>query len=229
MRIALTFGAIAALVQPITGHILAQNVAERQPAKLAAMESLFQTTKSAPMLIGGWPDVENGVVHYAIEIPGLLSFLAHDDFNAEVFGLDRFPRDQWPPVRVVHIAFQVMVFCGMILAAIGLLGLWGIRCSPKLFESRRYLRALALATPLGFIAIEAGWIVTEVGRQPWIIYGVMRTKDALTPMPGLIYSLVLFIGVYLVLTVLLVWLMWSRIRVLQRDDAKYSQPKGADG
>jgi cytochrome d ubiquinol oxidase subunit I len=214
LRIALTFGAVAAFLQPISGDISAKDVAERQPAKLAAMEALFETSRPASLVIGGIPDEKEKRVDYAIHLPHLLSFLAHGDFDAEVKGLDQFPVEEWPPVLVTHIAFQVMVGCGMLLMAVGLAFLLVQWKWQHLLEHRVLLTAVALATPLGFIAVEAGWTVTEVGRQPWIVYGIMKTKDALTPMPGLVYPLILFTALYVVLAGLVTWLMIRQIRVL---------------
>ncbi len=214
LRIALTFGAVAAFLQPISGDISAKDVAERQPAKLAAMEALFETSQPASLVIGGIPNEKEKRVDYAIHLPHLLSFLAHGDFDAEVKGLDQFPVEEWPPVLVTHIAFQVMVGCGMLLMAVGLAFLLVQWKWQHLLEHRVLLTAVALATPLGFIAVEAGWTVTEVGRQPWIVYGIMKTKDALTPMPGLVYPLILFTALYVVLAGLVTWLMIRQIRVL---------------
>lgn len=213
-KIALAVGAVAAILQPISGDYSAKDVAERQPAKLAAMESHFQTEKSADLIIGGIPDVEEREVDYAIRIPGMLSFLAHGDFNAKVTGLDQIPRKNWPPILITHIAFQVMVGGGMVMMLVGLLYLflyWKKR--PTLY-SRWFLWLVGICTPLGFIAVEAGWTVTEVGRQPWIIYGIMRTKDALTSMPGLQYSFYMITGLYLLLTVVVTWLMYRQIITL---------------
>ena len=209
LRIALTVGSIAAILQPINGHWAAQDVAVRQPAKLAAMEAHFETSKRADLLIGGIPDEETQTVEYGIHIPGGLSFLAFNDFDAEVIGLDQIPRDEWPPVLVVHLAFQVMVGIGTLLALIGIVSLFGIwRRSPWL-EDRRLLLGLVATIPMGFIAIEAGWIVTEVGRQPWIIYGIMKTREALTPVPGQVYHLISFGVLYSIIGLSTVW-MWSR-------------------
>ncbi|EMR02336.1 cytochrome ubiquinol oxidase subunit I [Cesiribacter andamanensis] len=214
LRIALTVGAVAALLQPLSGDLSAKDVAQRQPAKLAAMEALYQTSQPADLLIGGLPDDESRSVAYAIHLPGMLSFLAHGDFEAEVLGLDAFPRDEWPPVLITHIAFQVMVGCGTVMALVGVLFMflqW--RRSPWL-QQRWFLWLLVAVGPLGFVAVEAGWTVTEVGRQPWIIYGIMRTADAVSPMPGLVLPFLLFTGIYLLLTFVLVWLMVRQIRTL---------------
>ncbi len=213
-----------ALVQPIVGDYAAKATARNQPVKLAAMEGQFRTERAAPLRILGLPNERNRTTDFAIEIPGLLSFLAHGDFNAEVRGLEEFPRDQWPPVAVTHIAFQVMVGCGTLMLAAGIWyavaalrarapgaawwrpGGWGAPSGKWL------LRALVLCAPLGFIAIEAGWTVTEVGRQPWIIYGVMRTSEAVTPMPGLVTPFVVFTLVYIGLGAIVATLIAYQVR-----------------
>jgi cytochrome d ubiquinol oxidase subunit I len=196
--IALVVGLPAALAQPLAGDWAGKVLARTQPAKLAALEGHFDTATYAPVRIGGIPDVEAQVTRYSIEIPGGLSLLAYGDPAARVVGLKDIPRDEWPPVLPVHIAFQVMVAIGSWLA---LLALWaGVLCwRARLFDSRLFLRAMFWSTTLGFIAIEAGWIVTEVGRQPWIIQGVMKTSEAVTPMPGLVVPFALFTAIYLVL------------------------------
>jgi cytochrome d ubiquinol oxidase subunit I len=208
---ALSFGAVAALLQPISGDFSAKDVADRQPAKLAALEALYKTSKPASLVIGGIPDDKEERVNYAIHVPGFLSFLAHGDFKAEVTGLDKFPADERPPVLITHIAFQLMVGCGMLLAFAGVLFLVLSAWRKKLLYRRAWLTFIALLTPLGFLAVEAGWTVTEVGRQPWIIYGVMKTKDAVSTMPGLQYSFYTISAVYLLLSALLIWLMRRQI------------------
>ena len=210
--IALVVGAVAAIVQPLQGDRLAKQTAELQPAKFAAMESLFHTSRPAPLVIGGIPSEETQSVRYGLHIPKLLSFLAHGDFNAEVIGLDRFPRENWPPVAVTHIAFQIMIGIGTLLAVLGAWSLFALWKKPAWLRRRSVLRLFSLCTPLGFIAIEAGWTVTEVGRQPWIIYGIMKTKDAVTPMPGLIYPMTLFTAVYLILSFVVAWLIVRQFR-----------------
>jgi cytochrome bd ubiquinol oxidase subunit I len=212
-RIAATFGAVAAIVQPLSGDLSAKDVARRQPAKLAAMEALFKTEKPAPLLIGGWPDEKNQRVDYAIKLPGMLSFLAHGDFEAEVTGLDAIPTNEHPPVLVTHLAFQVMVGIGMLMLLMSVL-FFVFLFRNQLFQKRWLLWLFSLATPLGFIAVEAGWIVTEVGRQPWIIHGVMRTEDAVTPMPGIVYSFYLFIIIYVSLTLVGIFLLVRQTRMV---------------
>lgn len=211
LHVALLVAVPASLLQPISGDISAKFVAEHQPAKLAAMEGQFETERGAPLRIGGIPDEAARRTTKALEIPRALSFLAFSDLDAEVKGLEAFPEEDWPPVLVTHLAFQVMVGLGtlMILAALWVLVRWWRR--RPVAESRPLLTLLALLTPAGFIAVEAGWVVTEVGRQPWIIYGVMRTEDALTPMPGLVYPLVGITLLYLFLGVVTAYLLWAQI------------------
>lgn len=211
-KIAIIYGGIAALLQPLSGDLSAKDIAERQPAKLAAMEAHFETSKSAPLLIGGLPNEETKEVDYAIKIPGALSFLAHGDFDAEVIGLDQIPEEDQPPVLVTHIAFQIMVGLGMILVALSLLFFFSNWKKKGWQQKRWYLLLFVLATPLGFIALEAGWTVTEVGRQPWIINGFMRTKDAVTPMPGIFYSFLIFSAVYVSLSVIVTFLLYRQIK-----------------
>ena len=206
LSVALAVAILPALLQPISGDLAAKVVAKFQPAKLAAMEGQFETEASAPLRIGGWPDMEKRETRYAIEIPGGLSFLAFGDFSATVTGLNDIPRENWPPVPWVHISFQVMVLIGGALALLSIWAVW-LAWRRRIFFTRPFLRALVLATPLGFIAIEAGWMVTEMGRQPWIIQGVMRVKDAVTPMPGLVVSLVAVVLIYTLLTIVVVALM----------------------
>jgi cytochrome d ubiquinol oxidase subunit I len=211
LAVALLVGAPAAIVQPLSGDLSAKFVARYQPAKLAAMESRFTTESGAPLVIGGWPDMAARETKFAIEIPRGLSLLAFDDPAAEVKGLDAFPREDWPYIPVVHVSFQIMVALGTYLALVSLWVLVVAWRKRRIVENRRLLRALAIGTPMGFIAIEAGWMVTEVGRQPWIIGGVLRTSDAVTPMPGLIVPFLFFTLLYCLLAVAVVWLMRRQI------------------
>src|SRR5690606_31854914 len=139
------------------------------PLKLAAMESHFKTETGASFVIGGLPDEQAGEVNYAIKIPYLLSILAFMDPQAEVKGLDAFPRELWPPVLITHFAFQIMIAIGVFLMLLGGVFLFGAWKKPSWLDAGWFLKLLIVATPLGFVAVEAGWTVTEVGRQPWII------------------------------------------------------------
>lgn len=208
LTIATTVGLLAALAMPVTGDLSAKVVGEYQPEKLAAMEALFETQQGAPLLIGGLPDEETGEVKYKIEIPKALSFLATGDFNAEVMGLDQVPREEWPNVTLVHIAFQVMVSTGIAMIIAGLYFLWVRWKRPdQLATSGRLHWIILLASPLGYIALQAGWIVTEVGRQPWIVWKVMPTAAAVTPAPGLMTSVIGFTALYTILGIVLVFLL----------------------
>ncbi|HKG34310.1 MAG TPA: cytochrome ubiquinol oxidase subunit I [Gemmatimonadales bacterium] len=208
---ALALGAPAAVLQPISGDFSARSVAARQPIKLAAMESHFETMAGAPLTIGGFPDAESGKLRYAIKIPYGLSLLAFHDPHAVVRGLQEFPREDWPNVPIVHTAFQVMVALGTYLALVSLWVGWTWLRRKDVIGSRWRLRAIALAAPMGFLAIEAGWTVTEVGRQPWIIQGVLRTADAVTPMPGLVVPFMLFTLLYCFLGAIVAWLLYRQI------------------
>jgi cytochrome bd ubiquinol oxidase subunit I len=211
LSVALLIGAPAALLQPISGDLSARFVAHWQPAKLAAMEGQFRTERGAPLRVGGWPDEAAGETRYAVEIPRGLSLLAFKDPGAEVKGLEAFPRQDWPPVAIVHVAFQVMVGLGSFMALVSAAALWLMWRRRELTGHRWLLRALVLAAPMGFICTEAGWVVTEVGRQPWIVYGFMRTAEALTPMPGLIVPFLVFTSLYAVLGVVVAWLLYQQV------------------
>jgi cytochrome d ubiquinol oxidase subunit I len=211
LAIALLVGAPAAVLQPLSGDLAARYVARHQPAKLAAMEALFETQRGAPLLIGGLSDPERRTVRFGIELPRALSLLAFHDADAEVQGLDAVPRADWPNVTLVHLAFQVMVGIGSYLALVGAWAGWlAFRRVP--FTARRwFLRATALAAPLGFVAVEAGWCVTELGRQPWVVYGVLRTADAVTPMPGLVGPFVAITLLYAFLGFVVAYLLYWEI------------------
>jgi cytochrome d ubiquinol oxidase subunit I len=185
LRVVLPVALISAPLQALTGDFAAKHLADHQPLKLAAAEGLFVTQAGAPLVLGGWPDVEAREMHWALHVPKILSVLAQGDPDAVVVGLDSAPRELWPPVPLVHAAFQVMVGCGVLMLALaGWAGLSLLRRKP-LEQNRLFLRAAVLVAPLGLVAVEAGWMVTELGRQPWIIVGVMRVADAVTPMGGL--------------------------------------------
>lgn len=218
LAIALLLGAPAALVQPLSGDISARYVAQQQPVKLAAMEGDFETMRGAPLHVGGIPSVSERRTKYAIEIPHGLSLLAFHEWNAEVRGLDDFPQDVWPPVTVVHLAFDLMVGLGTfmaLLSAVVLIFRWRKR---DIVSHRWLLQAVVVASPMGFACIEAGWTVTEVGRQPWVIYGILRTRDAVTPMPGLIVPFISFTVLYIFLGVVVAYLLYQQVLRSPRGD-----------
>ncbi len=211
LEIALLVGAPAAVLQPISGDLSARHIARDQPTKLAAAEALFTTQRGAPLTIGGLPDVATGETRFAIKIPYALSLLAFHDPQAQVRGLDAVPRELWPKVSAVHFSFDLMVGLGSYLALVALWAGWLAWRRADLARHRWLMRAIALATPMGFIAIEAGWMVTELGRQPWVIYGVLKTADAVTPMPGLIIPFLTFTLLYCFLGVIVGWLLYRQI------------------
>jgi len=211
-KIAMTFGAIAALLQPLSGDLSAKDIAVRQPVKLAAMEAHYHTSKGAPLYIGGIVDNEKQEVKYKLEIPKALSFLAFGDFDAEVKGLNDFPKDERPNVAIVHYAFQIMVSIGGAMAMAGILFFVALFFKKQWFKHKLFLSLFFALTPLGYIALEAGWIVTEVGRQPWIIHGIMKTKDAVTPVPGIEVSFYMYIVLYSILTIAVAWLLSRQIK-----------------
>jgi cytochrome bd ubiquinol oxidase subunit I len=213
-RISLTMGAVFALLAPLSGDHSAKSVAVRQPAKLAAMEAHYHTERGAGLLIGGIPDDATQEVHYGIKLPYMLSVLAFADPHAEVRGLEEFA--ERPPTLPVHLAFQVMVGIGTLLAGLGALALYlRVRRSLFLYDPR-LLRVVTLVAPLGFVAVEAGWTVTEVGRQPWIIYGVMRTSEAVSRMPGLQWPLLMMLLVYALLTFVVAAVMRRLVHATER-------------
>lgn len=196
--IAFTLGAIFALPQVLVGDWAARFLAEYQPAKFAAMEALYETQSGAPLHLGGIP--VDGEVRWSIEIPNGLSLLTYRDAEAVVGGLDQFPVDEHPPVAVVHLAFQAMVAIGtglLLLSAVFGWSWWRRRRSPT---SSWFLWAALAAGPASVVALEAGWIVTEVGRQPWIVYEVMRVDEAVSAAPNLRLGYYALIVVYTALT-----------------------------
>jgi cytochrome d ubiquinol oxidase subunit I len=205
---------VATVVTPLqlaSGDYAAKQIAKYQPLKLAAAEALFQSQNGAPLAIGGWPDASAREIHGAVHVPKALSFLATADFDGHVQGLDAFPESDWPSLPVVHVSFEVMVACGsamMALVMAYLLLKWRKR-DP--LSTRWFLQAAVFCSPLGIIAVEAGWFVTEVGRQPWVITGILRTRDAVTPMPHLVWPLLVFTMLYFVLGVVVVVLLRAHV------------------
>jgi cytochrome d ubiquinol oxidase subunit I len=205
LAIPLTIAALASPVQVLVGDWAARDVAASQPVKLAALEGLAKTTKGAPEHLLGWYSGEK--VEYGIGIPKLLSLLAFHNPEATVQGLDTVPKDRQPPVNVVRIAFQTMVGIGTLLALLGVV-LLGTRIRRKrLPESTWFYRAVALAGPASFIALIAGWVTTEVGRQPWVVYRVMLTSQAVTGAGGIIVGYATLALVYLGVAGAVVWIL----------------------
>jgi cytochrome d ubiquinol oxidase subunit I len=201
----LTIAALAAPVQILVGDWAARDVAKTQPVKLAALEGLPHTERGAPVHILGWYDGEE--VKYGIKIPKLLSFLSFHHWNAEVQGLDTVPKNDQPPVNVVRFAFQTMVGIGSALAllAVVYVGTW-LR-HKRLPRSVWFYRAIVAAGPLALVALISGWITTEVGRQPWVVYNVMRTEEAVTGAGGIPVGYATLGLVYVGLVVAVAWIL----------------------
>ena len=195
-KIAVVFGFVFSVWVVIGGDMHAVHVTKTQPTKLAAMEAHWETQERAPMVLLAIPDEKNERNRIEIgKIPGLLSFLGHHDFNAEVTGLNDFPREDRPPVMLTFVSFRLMVALGTLFPLLTLIGLF---LQNRLVENRWYLIVMVLAIPLPYIAIQAGWVLAEAGRQPWIVYGLMRTAEAGSPVAGwqVMASLVAFVLVY---------------------------------
>jgi len=205
--VTLAFASLVAPVQVIVGDWAGREVAQRQPVKLAAMEGLQETTKGAPFTLGGFYDEGRGEVRFGIEVPRLLSLLAKHDPNATIQGLDSVPPDDRPPVNIVRYSFQTMAGIGTFLALLGVVFIWTWYRKRRLPKSPWFFRAVMAAGPLAFVALIAGWITTEVGRQPWIVYQVMRTEEAVTQADGLGVGYVVLVLVYLGVGAAVVWLL----------------------
>ena len=197
VRMGLGMVAVLAPLQLIIGDAHGLNTAQHQPAKVAAMEAHWDGSKPADLVLFAWPDEEAETNHFEIAIPNLASFIITHDINGLFKGLKDFKAEELPPVKPVFFAFRVMVGIGMLMIAIGVVGsfLWWRK---KVFETSWYLTPLTYAWPLGFIAILAGWWVTETGRQPYVIYGILKTVDAVSPVSfwAVLTSVILFVLVY---------------------------------
>jgi cytochrome bd ubiquinol oxidase subunit I len=206
-KLGLTFGVIFSLVAVIHGHYNGGEVAATQPTKLAAMEAHWETQRNAPIYLLAIPDPDNE--RNAVEIgplPGALSLLAFHSAAAEVKGLKAWPREERPPVLLVFTAFKVMIGLGFLFVLLMVIG-WFLR--NRLLESPWYLKTMLYAIPLPYIAIQAGWAVTEVGRQPWIVYGVMKTSQAASPVAASQVGITLaaFIAVYGIIALFYLYLL----------------------
>jgi cytochrome d ubiquinol oxidase subunit I len=202
-------GAILSLTQLFpTGTLNSENVTRYQPLKLATMEGLFETRKGAPIAILGIPDTTAGKLIDPIYVPGFLSYLAYGDSRAQVNGLNSYPKDLWPPVELTYYAYHIMVGLGTIFIAQMLLGLF-LLWRRRLYTTHWFLWTLMLAFPFPYIANQAGWLVAEVGRQPWLVYGLMRTSagTSLNVAAGeAIFTTLGFAGIYALLGLLFVML-----------------------
>jgi cytochrome d ubiquinol oxidase subunit I len=221
--------AVAAVLQLFpTGDMQGKLIADHQPVTLAAMEGLFETQANAPLVILGQPNLEKRKLDNPLEIPSMLSFLTYKAWTANVRGLDAFPPDQWPDViLLLYYSYHVMVGLGTIFIAVMVLAallLW----LGKLYESRWMLWALMLCVPLPYIANTAGWMTAELGRQPWLIYGLMRTAHGASPRVGAgnaWFTLIGFMGLYTVLGILWLFLVYREIELgPEPDNGRNSEP-----
>ena len=222
-RIAVTVALIFSIVEMVQGDIHASEVAKYQPAKLAAMESLWSTTKSAPEFLFAIPDPshERNVAEIG-KLPGVLSFLAYHHFDAEVKGLKAFPKAERPPVTIPYYSFRIMVALGCFFLVAALLGFIfrdSIETRPGL------LKLFLFSIPLPYIACETGWMLAEVGRQPWVVYGIMKTSQASSPIAAsqVAISFAAFVLVYAFLGSVAFYLMWEHARKGPQDDTALGQ------
>lgn len=211
LRIGMGVSAVSALLTIASGDASAKAVAQFQPEKLAAMEALFETQRHAAETIGGVVDQAHGTVHGAIQIPGLLSWLAFGSTNAQVQGLDSFAKSTWPPLAI-HYSFDAMVGIGMWLGTLTL-GYWALHLLRRRWtDTRPVLLAIACSLPLGFLAVELGWMVTELGRQPWILYHIMEVSQAFTTAAYVPQLFWLFVTIYALVTATMLYILTRYFR-----------------
>jgi cytochrome d ubiquinol oxidase subunit I len=213
LKAGLVVAFVASVAQLGLGHWHAIQVAHTQPEKLAAIEGIFETQKSAPALLFGIPDADEETMRAAVRIPGLLSLLAFGSFDAEVMGLKEFAKEMWPPLSLTFYPFHLMIALGMYFIAFGALGtflLW----KKRLFESKWFLKLALFSIPLPFIANELGWMTAEVGRQPWAVYHIIETRDAVSasvPAGQILFTIIMFSIIYIFLFALWIYLLRSVI------------------
>ncbi len=220
--IALVLGFIFSLAAPISGHFQARQVAETQPAKLAALEGHFKSSEGgAPIWLFGIPDEEEQRVKYGIPIPGMLSFLVYDSFTKPVTALDTFPREDWPPVQITFQSYHLMVLAGLFCIAVTIIAMVYWR-KGTLFDQRWLLWIFVFSVLVPIIANETGWVAAEVGRQPWVVYNLLRTSDGISESVSsgqIVGSLIMFCVIYALL--LLVWLYVLDDKIRTGPDIKH--------
>jgi len=223
---AMWMAAFVAPLQIVAGDLHGLNTLEHQPAKVAAMEGHFEAEQSgAPLILFGWPNMEAAETQYAIAIPKLGSLILKHDMDAPVRGLNSFPREDWPRVPIVFWSFRVMVGLGFLMVFIGAISLI-LRWRGRLYDSPWFSRLVLMMGPSGFVALLAGWFVTETGRQPFTVYGLLRTVDSVSPIasPALAASLLAFVGVYLVVFGAGVWYLLRLIGLDPETAADVDEP-----
>jgi cytochrome d ubiquinol oxidase subunit I len=221
---AMWMAALVAPLQVVAGDLHGLNTFEHQPAKVAAMEGHFEAEqRGAPLFLFGWPDMEAGEIRYAVSLPRLGSLILTHDLDGVVRGLKSWPREDWPRVPIVFWSFRLMVGLGVLMVATGLASL-GLRYRGRLHDAPRFARWCLLMGPSGFVALLAGWFVTEVGRQPYTVYGLLRTEDSVSPVaaPAVATSLLAFVAVYLIVFGVGVWYLLRLMRV--DPDAPQAEP-----
>ena len=215
---------LSSLIQLVSGHGSAVQVAQTQPAKMASYEALWKTREGAPMSLIGWPDPQAQKTRFEIRVPKLLSFLITGDFNARVEGLDAFPDNEKPPLLITYMSYHVMIALGFGFIAMALLALFFL-VRGTVHRVTWFLRLLIAATPLSYLALETGWMAAEVGRQPWVVYKVLRTVDAVSrvvPAGQILFTLIAFAAVYALL-------FWVFIRLFARIVRKGPEIPAASG
>jgi cytochrome bd ubiquinol oxidase subunit I len=187
-------------LQAIVGSWIGEMIARQQPEKLAALEGLFQTTAGAPLTLFGWVDPSTQQVYFAITIPKLLSLLSFNQPDATVTGLDAYPQNTWPELPITHLAFDTMATLGGLFLLVPLVFWFFYFRQRRMVPTARWLMwMLTICSPLVFVALEAGWVAAELGRQPWIIYNIMRTSDGVTTNPGIGFFFFIFLAIYVAL------------------------------
>jgi cytochrome d ubiquinol oxidase subunit I len=197
LSMAMWIAALVAPLQIVAGDLHGLNTLQHQPAKVAAMEGHFETQAGAPLILFGWPDMEHEVTRHAVAVPKLGSLILTHDLDGTVRGLKEWPREDRPPAPIVFWSFRVMVAAGLAMSGIGLWSLW-LRRRGRLYDTPAFLRAVTLLGPAGIVAVLAGWITTEVGRQPFTVYGLLRTSESVSTVaaPAVASSLLAFVVVY---------------------------------
>lgn len=214
LKIALGLAVISSLLQLWTGHLSAKTVSRYQPAKMAAFEGHFEENAPAAYHLFGWVDEKSGTVKYSIAVPGLLSYLIAGDRNAPVQGLRSFPKDEWPPVNLTFQSYHVMIAIGVYLIVVSLAGTFFLR-GGRVFEMKWLLRFFVVSVLGPQLANQLGWIAAEVGRQPWIVYGVLKTADGLSKNVApshVLASLIMFGIIYLMLFAVFIFLLDQKIK-----------------
>jgi cytochrome d ubiquinol oxidase subunit I len=229
---ALILATVMSLAALIQGDRQAKNVATTQPSKLAAMEAHFETgTGGTPLYLFGWPDENRQTVQFGLSVPGLLSFLTTKDWHTPVTGLDEIAREDWPPVAVTFLSFHLMVGLGMFFIVLTLFASF-LRWRGTLFEKRWLLWVFVFAVPLPYVANQLGWVTAEVGRQPWAVYGLLRTRDAVSKAVGadqVLGSILIFLLIYALLFAVWVYILDHKIKQGPEEAAAVHPPTGPGG